>query len=169
MATDHHAEHVGSLLRPPGLRAAEDQAAAANIALQRDAGLQIFTDGEIPPAAETDFVLTAASAKVFRKDKLTNVEAEYLATQVPGQFKITMMSAAIGGMVWHPAVSAAAYPTPVADRGRAAAQARARRRHRPEGLGIAGSAVPREARSLGRTGTIVVRPGSFCPGRPVSG
>jgi 5-methyltetrahydropteroyltriglutamate--homocysteine methyltransferase len=163
MATDYHAEHVGSLLRPPwlldararhqrgeldeaGLRAAEDRAASENIALQREAGLEIFTDGEvrrtnymtgilestggmsvvesapvtwrrddgeIPPPAETDFVLTAASAKVFRRDKLTNVEAEYLAGQVPGQFKITMMSAAMGGMVWHPAVSTGAYPSPV--------------------------------------------------------
>jgi 5-methyltetrahydropteroyltriglutamate--homocysteine methyltransferase len=163
MATDFHAEHVGSLLRPPwlldararyqrgeldeaGLRAAEDRAADENIALLREAGLEIFTDGEvrranymtgilestggmsavesapviwrrddgvIPPAAETDFVLTAASAKVFRKNKLTNVEAEYLAGQVPGQFKITMMSAAMGAMVWYPPVSAAVYPTPV--------------------------------------------------------
>jgi len=163
MATDYHAEHVGSLLRQPwlldararhqqgeldeaGLREAEDRAAAENITLQREAGLEIFTDGEVrranymtgilestggmsvvesapvtwrrdsgesPPAAETDFVLTAASAKVFRKNKLTNVEAEYLASQVAGQFKITMMSAAMGGMVWRPDVSAAAYPTPV--------------------------------------------------------
>ena len=163
MATDYHAEHVGSLLRQPwlldararhqrgeldvaGLRAAEDQAAAENIALQREAGLEIFTDGEVrrtnymtgilestggmtpigsppvhwrrddgedPPAAETDFVLTIATAKVFRKDKLTNVEAEYLASQVPGQFKITMMSAAMGGMVWLPELSAAVYSTPV--------------------------------------------------------
>jgi 5-methyltetrahydropteroyltriglutamate--homocysteine methyltransferase len=163
MATDYHAEHVGSLLRQPwlldararhqrgeldiaGLREAEDRAAAENIALQREAGIGIFTDGEVrrtnymtgilestggmtaigsppvnwrrddgvsPPAAETDFVLTVASAKVFRKDKLTNVEAEYLASQVPGQFKITMMSAAMGAMVWRPDVSAAVYPTPV--------------------------------------------------------
>ena len=163
MATDYHAEHVGSLLRQPwlldararyqrgeldqaGLRAAEDRAAAENIALQREAGIGIFTDGEVrrtnymtgilestggmtalgsppvawrrddgvvPPAAETDFVLTVASEKVFRKDKLTNVEAEYLASQVPGQFKITMMSAAMGAMVWLPELSAAAYPTPV--------------------------------------------------------
>lgn len=162
MSTDYHAEHVGSLLRQPwlldararhqrgeldqaGLRAAEDRAAAENIALQREAGIGIFTDGEVrrtnwmtgilestggmtaigsppvawrrddgvvPPAAETDFVLTAAAAKVFRKDKLTNVEAEYLASQVPGQFKITMMSAAMGGMVWRPGISTAAYPSP---------------------------------------------------------
>jgi hypothetical protein len=54
-----------------------------------------------------------ANAKVFRKDKLTNVEAEFMASQVPGQFKITMMSAAMGGMVWRPEVSMGAYPTPV--------------------------------------------------------
>ena len=57
MATDYHAEHVGSLLRQPwlldararhergelgiaGLREAEDRAAAENIALQREAGLR---------------------------------------------------------------------------------------------------------------------------------
>ena len=63
MATDHHAEHVGSLLRQPwlldaraaynrgelteaGLREAEDRAVLENIALQREAGIQVFTDGE---------------------------------------------------------------------------------------------------------------------------
>jgi methionine synthase II (cobalamin-independent) len=162
MATDYHAEHVGSLLRQPwlldtraryqrgeldeaGLREAEDRAAAENIALQREAGIEIFTDGEVrrtnwmtgilestggmsvietpsvtwrrddgevPPATETDFVMTAATARVFRKNKLTNVEAEYMAGQVPGQFKITMMSAAMGGMVWRPEVSMGAYPSP---------------------------------------------------------
>lgn len=162
MATDFHAEHVGSLLRPPwllearaehqrgtltdaGLREAEDRAVAENIALQREAGIKVFTDGEarrtnwmtgilestggmsvietpsvtwqrengeIPPTGETDFVMTAATAKVFRKNRLTNVEAEFLARQVPGQFKITMMSAAMGGMTWRPDVSAAAYPSP---------------------------------------------------------
>jgi 5-methyltetrahydropteroyltriglutamate--homocysteine methyltransferase len=109
-------EHVGSLLRPPWLltaragyqagtigegelRAAEDRAAAENIALQRSAGMQVFTDGEVrrtnwmtgilestggmspidtpavtwrredggvPPEDETDFVMTVATAKVFR-------------------------------------------------------------------------------------------------------
>src|SRR5690349_1582045 len=66
MATDHHAEHVGSLLRQPWLldararhqrgelgvaelRAAEDRAAAENIALQREAGPEIFTDGQVRP------------------------------------------------------------------------------------------------------------------------
>lgn len=162
MATDHHAEHVGSLLRQPwllqaraehrqgllsdeGLREVEDRAVEENIALQRAAGIGVFTDGEarrtnwmtgilestggmsavetpsvtwrredggIPPADETDFVMTSAIATVFRKAKLTNVEAEFMARHVPGQFKITMMSAAMGGMVWRPDVSAAAYPSP---------------------------------------------------------
>ena len=161
MATDHHAEHVGSLLRQPwllaaraehrqgrlteaGLREVEDRAAGENLALQREAGIGVFTDGEarrtnwmtgilestggmnvietpsvrwrrpdgeIPPTDETDFVMTAATAKVYRKNRLTNVEAEFMARQVPGQFKITMMSAAMGRMVWRPGVSAAAYPS----------------------------------------------------------
>jgi len=63
MATDIHAEHVGSMLRPPWLltarakhragqitegevRATEDRAAAENIAIQRSAGVTVFTDGE---------------------------------------------------------------------------------------------------------------------------
>jgi 5-methyltetrahydropteroyltriglutamate--homocysteine methyltransferase len=162
MATDYHAEHVGSLLRQPwllearashkrgdlsedGLREVEDRAVEENIALQRAAGIEVFTDGEarrtnwmtgllesvggmsvvetpavtwrredgeIPPTEETDFVMTSASGKVFRKAKLTNVEAEYMARQVPGQFKVTMMSAAMGGMLWRPDVSPAAYPDP---------------------------------------------------------
>jgi 5-methyltetrahydropteroyltriglutamate--homocysteine methyltransferase len=162
MATDIHAEHVGSMLRQPwllaaraehgagkitegDLRAAEDRAAAENIAIQRSAGIAVFTDGEvrrtnwmtgilesiggmspietpavtwhredgdIPPEEETDFVMTAATSKVFRKDHLTAVEAAFMASQVPGRFKITMMSAAMGGMTWRPDVSANAYPDP---------------------------------------------------------
>jgi 5-methyltetrahydropteroyltriglutamate--homocysteine methyltransferase len=162
MATDIHAEHVGSLLRQPWLlaaradyrsgtitegelRAAEDRAAAENIEVQRSAGIKIFTDGEvrrtnwmtgilesiggmspvptpgvtwhrangeIPPTEETDFVMTAASSKVFQKDHLTAVEARYMASTVPGAFKITMMSAAMGAMTWQPGVSDEAYPDP---------------------------------------------------------
>jgi 5-methyltetrahydropteroyltriglutamate--homocysteine methyltransferase len=49
---------------------------------------------------------------VFQKDHLTAVEAAFMASRVPGQFKITMMSAAMGGMTWRPEVSAGAYPDP---------------------------------------------------------
>lgn len=64
MGTQYRAEHVGSLLRPPELlqarkdqeqgrisleelREAEDRAALANIELQRETGMQVFTDGEV--------------------------------------------------------------------------------------------------------------------------
>jgi 5-methyltetrahydropteroyltriglutamate--homocysteine methyltransferase len=64
MPATHHAEHVGSLLRPPELLRArearergelsgeqlaklEDDAALAAIELQREAGMEIFTDGEV--------------------------------------------------------------------------------------------------------------------------
>ncbi|WP_188189884.1 cobalamin-independent methionine synthase II family protein [Nonomuraea sp. SYSU D8015] len=64
MPANHHAEHVGSLLRPPELlhaRAArdrgelsdeqltklEDDAVLAAIQLQREAGIEVFTDGEM--------------------------------------------------------------------------------------------------------------------------
>jgi 5-methyltetrahydropteroyltriglutamate--homocysteine methyltransferase len=164
MATDFHAEHVGSLLRQPWLREAraqykrgeltirqlreaEDRAALENIGVQREAGIKVFTDGEVrrenwmagllestggmtvvgsadgvpwrrddgvtPPTGETDFEAAVANATVFRKNRLTNTEAEFMASQVPGSFKITMVSAAMGGMSWRPDISSAAYPSPV--------------------------------------------------------
>jgi 5-methyltetrahydropteroyltriglutamate--homocysteine methyltransferase len=163
MATDIHAEHVGSLLRPPWLleaktgykagaigldelRHLEDQAASENITLQKSAGLPVFTDGEarrdtwmagllesiggmtsfggpdpviwhrgngeVPPHEETDFDRMVVSEKVYQKQRLAAVEAQYMSKAVPGQFKITMMSAAMAGMVWRPEISEAAYPTP---------------------------------------------------------
>jgi 5-methyltetrahydropteroyltriglutamate--homocysteine methyltransferase len=163
MATDIHAEHVGSLLRQPWLREArarhkrgeltteqlreaEDRAALENIGTQREAGIEVLTDGEVrrenwmagllestggltvignpdgvawrrddgtaAPTGETDFDMAVANATVFRKNRLTNTEAEFMARQAPGKFKITMMSAAMGGMVWRPDISSAAYPSP---------------------------------------------------------
>ncbi|MFG1709530.1 cobalamin-independent methionine synthase II family protein [Nonomuraea sp. M3C6] len=64
MPANHHAEHVGSLLRPPELLQArqarehgelsdaelaklEDRAALAAIDVQRQAGIEVFTDGEV--------------------------------------------------------------------------------------------------------------------------
>jgi 5-methyltetrahydropteroyltriglutamate--homocysteine methyltransferase len=63
MTTEYHAEHVGSLLRPQwlldaresfekgtlsreALSEAEDRAIAGNLAMQEEAGLRVFTDGE---------------------------------------------------------------------------------------------------------------------------
>jgi len=163
MATAYHAEHVGSLLRPPWLleaRAArdrgqlsqaelaeaEDQAIAEAIELQRQAGMRVFTDGEMrranwmagllssigglvpagrpsvvwtlpdgtssPPAQETDFDTFAANAPVFQRAAHTSAEAAFLARNAPGQFKITMISASMGGLLWNPDISAGAYPGP---------------------------------------------------------
>jgi 5-methyltetrahydropteroyltriglutamate--homocysteine methyltransferase len=49
---------------------------------------------------------------VTRKASHTSVEAAFLARHAPGVFKITMMSASMGGMSWRPGLSDAAYPEP---------------------------------------------------------
>jgi 5-methyltetrahydropteroyltriglutamate--homocysteine methyltransferase len=160
MTTEYHAEHVGSLLRPQWLlrarearargalntlqlREAEDRAILGHIALQQDAGLRVFTDGEarreswraglmesldglVPavrpmtwyrdgkqlPPEEVPADGAAASARVTRKQDLTGVEAAFMARHAPGAFKITMVSASMGAMIWNPQISAAVYPTP---------------------------------------------------------
>jgi methionine synthase II (cobalamin-independent) len=160
LATEYHAEHVGSLLRPPWLlearearkegrltaeelRTLEDRAALGNIELQRQAGLQVFTDGEVRrdswraglmesldgvvpaprdmkwyrdgaelPPDQTLRDGVAASARVTRKAAHTFTEAAFMARHAPGAFKITMISASMGGMIWHPQLSAAVYPAP---------------------------------------------------------
>jgi 5-methyltetrahydropteroyltriglutamate--homocysteine methyltransferase len=161
MTTAYHAEHVGSLLRPPWLlearaayrqgrlpagelRAAEDRAASEAISLQREAGMAVFTDGEVrrdtwmaglqedlagvapsdhaavpwhrdgvlAPAEETSFAAVVATDRVSRRGHRTAVEAQFLAGHAPGPFKITMMSAAMGAMLWQPGPSQAAYPSP---------------------------------------------------------
>ncbi len=161
VAASCHAEHVGSLLRPPWLlearsagkqgrlpagelRELEDRAALEAIELQRQAGIGVFTDGEMrrdtwmagllestggvvaaelspvtwhwerSPGSEDDtrFDVVAASEKVTRKAAHTSVEAAFLGRHAPGQFKITMMSASMGGMIWQPGISEAAYPAP---------------------------------------------------------
>ena len=158
----HHAEHVGSLLRPPylldarearekgelttaELRAVEDRAVEENLRIQADAGVRVLTDGEarreswraglfesidgVVPAPRTmtwyrdgkelssedtlhDGV--AAAAKVSRKGDLTGTEAAFMGARAPGPFKITMISVSLGGMIWHPEISAPVYPTPAA-------------------------------------------------------
>jgi methionine synthase II (cobalamin-independent) len=161
MATRYHAEHVGSLLRPSwlldartaskqgsldsaALREAEDRAVLQAIELQRDAGIEVFTDGELrrdswlagfmestggvtpvgtprvpwyraggdPPVEDTDFDSVAATGKVSRKGSRTSTEANFLAEHAPGQFKITMVSSSMGGMLWYPGLSDAVYPSP---------------------------------------------------------
>ena len=160
MATSYHAEHVGSLLRPPYLLQArearekgelsteelhkvEDRAIAGHIDMQQQAGIAVCTDGEarreswraglmeslsgLVPAPRTmrwyrdgkelspEETLTdgvAVTARVARKQDLTGIEAAFMARHAPGAFKITMISASMGGMVWDRQLSSAAYPTP---------------------------------------------------------
>jgi 5-methyltetrahydropteroyltriglutamate--homocysteine methyltransferase len=158
-----HAEHVGSLLRPPLLldaRAARergefddaalaeltDQAILEVLELQRGAGIGVFTDGEyrrstwmaglledtggvVPidqssdgvqwirdgetaPEQDTQFDLIAASDTVYRKRTRTLTEAAFMVKHSPGPFKITMMSASMGAMIWRNGISSAAYPHP---------------------------------------------------------
>jgi 5-methyltetrahydropteroyltriglutamate--homocysteine methyltransferase len=81
MATNFHAEHVGSLLRPPELHAAraahgrgeidadrlrevEDEAALAALEVQRQAGIQVFTDGEVRRATWMDGLLESIGGVV---------------------------------------------------------------------------------------------------------
>jgi 5-methyltetrahydropteroyltriglutamate--homocysteine methyltransferase len=161
MAAEYHAEHVGSLLRPGWLlearaarkrgelsagelRDAEDRAVLDAIELQREAGLQVFTDGEMrrtnwmvgllesiggvvpvervgvewrrgdgsPPAEETYFDSVTVTEPVSQREQHTSVEAAFLAEHAPGAFKIPMISASMGGIMWAPETSADAYATP---------------------------------------------------------
>jgi 5-methyltetrahydropteroyltriglutamate--homocysteine methyltransferase len=108
VATDIRAEHVGSLVRQPwlleakekykngalsleGLRAVEDHAASENIALLEAAGMPVITDGEVRRDAGI-----ASGPETL---KLTSIEVAYLADQVPGKFKIALLSAAMNGML----------------------------------------------------------------------
>ena len=160
MATRYHAEHVGSLLRPPyllrareafeagtleaeELREVEDRAIGELIDVQKQTGVDVFTDGEarreswraglmeslsglvpVPrtmrwyrdgkelSAEETLTDGVAVTARVSRKQDLTGIEAAFMTRHAPGAFKITMISASMGGMVWDAERSAGAYPTP---------------------------------------------------------
>jgi len=161
VATNHHAEHVGSLLRPPWLlearsehkrgrlaagrlRELEDRAVLEAIELQHRAGIEVLTDGELrrdtwmagllestggvipaeprpvtwhrdqgtAPAGETRFEAVTVTGKVTRKAAHTSVEAAFLTKHSPGAFKITMISASMGGMLWEPGLSDRVYPEP---------------------------------------------------------
>ena len=118
MATTYHAEHVGSLLRPPYLLRArqahetgelttaqlhevEDRAIAELLDIQKQAGLTVFTDGEARRESWRAGLLESLGA-----------EATFMAARAPGTFKITMISASMGGMIWDRERSSAVYPAP---------------------------------------------------------
>ena len=139
MPTIYRADQVGSLIRPKPLLAAraafkagridadelhaeEDCAVLAAIALQRDAGMGIFSDGEMRRDAYTTVFSQAVdgfdrdyrvnqftqddgtvitrqthiktvSGELTQRERLTEVDARFLRDQAPGPFKITLPSA----------------------------------------------------------------------------
>ena len=156
MPTPYRADHVGSLLRPPDLlqaRAAhaegrlkgdelcriEDRAILDALALQRQVGLDILTDGEfrrgswLTSMAEAveGFVsegiviewhgpgggAEASTAKVIggrlqQKRRLTEPEVAFLKTQPHGPFKVTVPTASSFLLVsYKPGLTDRFYPT----------------------------------------------------------
>jgi 5-methyltetrahydropteroyltriglutamate--homocysteine methyltransferase len=134
MATRYRADHVGSLLRPPellearaaraegrleagALRALEDRAIREALELQRQVGIDVFTDGELRrgswltdlaeavegfvpervpltwhgpgggPEASTAHV---AGARLVKARRLTATELPFLKAHAPGPFKVTV-------------------------------------------------------------------------------
>ncbi|MGD0553871.1 MAG: hypothetical protein ABSA93_02710 [Streptosporangiaceae bacterium] len=96
-----HADHVGTLLRPPGLE--DDEAIAAAIRMQREAGLDLFTDGgfrrrdfwSVYADAFSGFTPRAGeyvvSARVEQQRRMTEGEAEFLrSVTARGHLKVTL-------------------------------------------------------------------------------
>jgi 5-methyltetrahydropteroyltriglutamate--homocysteine methyltransferase len=128
--TGYHAEHVGSMLRPSWLLEArsgykqgrlgaeklhelEDRAVLEAIELQHRSGVEVLTDGELRrDTEETRFNAVTVTEKVTRKAAHTSVEAAFLTKHSPEAFKITMISASMGGMLWEPGLSDRVYPQP---------------------------------------------------------
>lgn len=160
MADQYRADQVGSLLPTPALlraraayragslplaalRAEEDRAIAAALRLQRDASMQIFTDGELRRetlfSVITDAVdgfVSASPARVagpaqatfaaepsekviggplHRLFRLTRLEVAFLQQHAPGPIKITLPSpVAVMHALYRPGISERAYPSPEA-------------------------------------------------------
>jgi 5-methyltetrahydropteroyltriglutamate--homocysteine methyltransferase len=70
-----------------------------------------YRDGKELTKEETLNDGAIAVDRVSRKQDLTGTEAAFMAAHAPGPYKITMISAAMAGMIWDPVQSAAAYPT----------------------------------------------------------
>jgi 5-methyltetrahydropteroyltriglutamate--homocysteine methyltransferase len=140
MATDYRADQVGSLLRPPALLEArdaheagqlaiqalherEDEAILAALELQREVGLDVFTDGEYRRASFMHVVADAVEGfipvkaalpwqgppiddptggfgqsvggKLRQTRRLVAHETAFLREHAPGPFKITVPSPAL--------------------------------------------------------------------------
>lgn len=160
MAVSYRADQVGSLLRPAALlearaayaegrigweqlREIEDKAILEALDLQRQVGIDIFTDGEYRRGDfRTDFAeavegLTQVpsgldwrgsqqgaiasnpgwivTAKLRQKHRLTAHETAFLLQHAPGPIKVTMPSASqIALRSFRPGVTDQFYPTPAA-------------------------------------------------------
>jgi 5-methyltetrahydropteroyltriglutamate--homocysteine methyltransferase len=74
--------------------------------------LRWYRNGKELSPQETLSDGAVAVATVSRKQDLTGVEATFMAARAPGTFKITMISASMGGMIWDRERSSAVYPAP---------------------------------------------------------
>lgn len=152
------ADQIGSLLRPAalldardafaagrldaaGLRAAQDAAVLEVLALQREAGVDIYTDGEMrrdswqagiaaavdgfqkeypveetrrPDGTAARFIVhrKAVEGKLRQHGRIAGDDASFLRDHAPGPFKITMPSPSyVARTSWSADRSAAAYPS----------------------------------------------------------
>ncbi|MQA13628.1 MAG: hypothetical protein GEV09_05475 [Pseudonocardiaceae bacterium] len=156
MTTAPRADHVGSLLRPPSLllarddaaagrlgpdavRTAEDEAIGEALRLQRQVGLEIFSDGEYRRrsflselAAAVDGFTDGHSemrwkgddnqpdmrstskivgATLRKRRRMTEAEVAFLHEHAPGPFKTTVPEFSYFPLSsWQPDVSGGAYP-----------------------------------------------------------
>ena len=150
------ADHIGSLLRPPQLLAAraqyaegrisgedlrrvEDQAILDILDVQRQIGINIYTDGEYrrhswltamndaldgfvpehvlvpwqgPGGGMTKVSSQVVGGKLRQKHRLHGHEATFLKEHAPGPFKITIASVMMYvGQAYKPGVTDKSYPT----------------------------------------------------------
>jgi 5-methyltetrahydropteroyltriglutamate--homocysteine methyltransferase len=156
MPSSYRADQVGSLLRPPALletraahaagqidletlRAAEDRAIIDALALQREVGIDVYTDGELRRSswqsdlaeavegfvpehitrqwrgpgggAEASRALVAG-ARLRQTRRLTGHESGFLRAHSPGPFKITMPSPSVFALAsFRPGITDRFYPT----------------------------------------------------------
>ncbi len=150
----YRADHVGSLLRPPeliearstytdgrlsaeALREVEDRAILGILEQQRQAGIDVFTDGEYRRHnfysdmfdAVDGFIVTdevqlvwrggdaahspsrAVGARLEQRRRLTENQVPFLKEHAPGPTKVTVPSAAQFMRMYRPGVSEAYYAT----------------------------------------------------------
>src|SRR5262245_10402326 len=159
MARQYRVDQIGSLVRPAklldardackagtldraALRAVEDDCVRDVLAMQREVGMEIFTDGEMRRDAwQTNFSeavegfeasypiremtredgtrvklqmhTKAICGKLAQKRRLAQTDATFLKENAPGPFKITMPSpAVIARTSYRPGVTDKAYPDP---------------------------------------------------------